>query len=281
MDRKSFRKGVDTMNFNSIGIITVSLFGIVACICCGEGCCEKREMWSDNSTNAMNMVTNLLQSAAECVGKPMYTDPKWKQLSRQCEKLDAQMFAVTDMRERLRLVAWIERFVYKSMDSQTNNIATLEFWQSSVRTIDSLANVLWESTSDNDVVWGVWERFYRKGRIVSSSCEVEWKRLEPEYRRLTNNSQYFAYKLLKVSMLELTPREKELFKEVQEKRWPTEERYRYLGFLVGGYRGQLVDFRGMFLDSGELYARFTQLSPEERDRLAAYTIEEYIARHVR
>ena len=84
-----------------------------------------------------------------------------------------------------------------------------------------------------------------------------------------------------MSKMDLTPRERELFKEVQEKRWPTEERYRYVDNLVNGYRGQLVDFRGMFLGEGELYARFTQLSTEERDRLAAYTIEKYIAQSMR
>ena len=249
------------------------------CMCCGEGCSEKNEKWSDNSVVAMTMVTNLLQSAVECVGKPICTDPKWKQLSRQCkQQLGTQMLTVTDMRERIRLAAWIERTLYMAMDSQTNIVATHEFLQSSVITIDSLAYVLWTSTSDKDLVWGVWERLYRKGRSVASSCEEEWKTLETEYRRLTNNSQYFAYKLTKVSKSELTPRERELFKEVQEKRQSTEERYRYVDNLVNGYRGQLVDFRGMFLDDGELHARFTQLSPEERDRVAAYTIEEYIAR---
>ena len=167
------------------------------------------------------------------------------------------------------------------MDSQTNNVATLEFCFAARRTIDAVVYVLWTSTSDTNLVLGVWERLYRKGRAVASSCEEEWKKLEPEYRRLSSNSQYVAYKLTKVSMSELTPREKELFKEAQEKRFLTEERYRYVDNLVNGYRGQLVDFRGMFLGDGELYARFMQLSPEERDRVAAYTIENYIARHMR
>ena len=30
------------------------------CVCCGEGCSEKHEKWSDNSAAAMTMVTNLL-----------------------------------------------------------------------------------------------------------------------------------------------------------------------------------------------------------------------------
>ena len=41
------------------------------CMCCGEGCREKQEEWSDDSTNAMSMVTNWLQCAADCTGKPL------------------------------------------------------------------------------------------------------------------------------------------------------------------------------------------------------------------
>ena len=148
-------------------------------------------------------------------------------------------------------------------------------------TIDSLAYVLCTSTSDTNLVLGLWERLSRNGRAVASSCEEEWKALEPEYRRLTNNSQYLSYRLAKVSKKELTPQEKEMFKEIQEKRGSTEERYRYVDNLVNGYRGQLVDFRGMFLGDGELYARFETLSPEERDRVAAYTIDKYITRFMR
>ncbi len=252
------------------------------CVCCGEGCSEKLEKWSDNSAVAMAMVTNLLQSAVECVGKTICTDPKWIKSSRQCkQQLGAQMLTVTDMRERIRLAAWIERTLYMTMESQTNTVATHEFLQSSVITIDSLAYVLWTSTSDTNLVLGVWERLYRNGRAVASSCEEEWKTLEPEYRRLTKNSQYLSYRLAKVSKKELTPQEKEMFKEIQEKRDSTEERYRYVDNLVNGYRGQLVDFRGMFLGDGELYARFTQLSPKERDRVAAYTIEKYITQSMR
>ena len=248
------------------------------CMCCGEGCCEKHEKWSDDSVVAMNMVTHLFRRSAECIGKPLYTDPQWKQALRQCEKLDEQVLAVPDMRERLRLANWIERSIYKDMESQTNNAATLEFYYSAIKTIDSLVNVLWISTGDTNLVLGVWERFHRKARTIASSCEEERKRLEPEYRRLSSNSQYFAYKLTKVSKRDLTPREREMFKEKQEKWWPTKERYRYLDYLVNGYRRILVDAKGENLNNRELVARFTQLSHEERDRLAAYTIEEYIAR---
>ena len=72
-----------------------------------------------------------------------------------------------------------------------------------------------------------------------------------------------------------------MFKEEQEIRGPIEERYRYLDDLVNGYRGQLVDYKGCRLANGDLYARFKKLSSEERDRLAAYTIEEYITRSMR
>ena len=86
------------------------------CVCCGEGCSEKLEKWSDNSAVAMAMVTNLLQSAVECVGKTICTDPKWIKSSRQCkQQLGAQMLTVTDMRERIRLAAWIERTLYMAM----------------------------------------------------------------------------------------------------------------------------------------------------------------------
>ena len=75
-----------------------------------------------------------------------------------------------------------------------------------------------------------------------------------------------------------------MFKEKQEKWWPTKERYRYLDDLVKSYAGNgvLIYHKGAILgNSYDIAVRFTQLSPEERDRLAAYTIEEYIARHVR
>ena len=268
----------------SYGMAFVKALILVCCVCCGEGCSEKREMWSDNATNAMSMVTNWLQCAADCVGKPLCWDEKWQQASRQCKQLDDQILAVTDMKERLRLVAWLERTVYNAMESQTNNVATLEFCFSARRTIDSLVNVLWTSTGDTNLVLGIWERLHRKGRVVASYCEEDRKKLEPEYRRLNDNSQYFSYKLTKVSKLELTPRERELFKETQEKMEPTEERYRYLDDLVKSYAGNgvLIYHKGARLDnSGDIAVRFTQLSPEERDRLAAYTIEEYIARHVR
>ena len=284
MDRKSFRKRLTKMNMNSIVTIMVSLFGIVACICCDEGCCEKREKWSDNATNAMSMVTNWLQCAADCVGKPLCWDEKWQLASRQCEKLDTRILAITDMRERLRLAAWIERTVYKAMESQTNNVATLEFCFSARRTIDSVVNAIWTSTGDTNLVLGIWERLHRKGRIVASYCEEDRKKVEPDYRRLSSNCQYFAYKLTKVSMRELTPREREMFKEKQEKWWPTKERYRYLDDLVKSYAGNgvLIYHKGAILgNSYDIAVRFTQLSPEERDRLAAYTIEEYIARHMR
>ena len=251
------------------------------CAICGEGCSEKPEKWSDSSATAIAMVTNLLQSAAECVGKPIYTDPKWKQSLQQCKKLDDHMFAVADMRERLRLAAWLERSIYTYMESQTNNVATLEVYYSTLKTIDSLINVLWKTTDDTNLVLGVWESFHRKARAVASSCEEDWKKLEPEYKRLNRYSRHFDYRLSKVSKRELTPREKEMFKEVQEKLWPTRERYRYLDYLVNGYRRTLVDAKGWNMDNGELCARFTQLPSDERDRLAAYTIEEYIARHMR
>ena len=132
------------------------------CMCWGEGCCEKREKWSDDSTYVMSMVTNWLQVAADCIGKPLCQDENWRQASQQCEKLDAWILAITDMRERLRLAAWIERTVYKVMESQTNNAATLEFCFTARRTIDSVVNVLWASTGDTNLVLGVWERLHRK-----------------------------------------------------------------------------------------------------------------------
>ena len=51
----------------------------------------------------------------------------------------------------VRKIDW--RIYYNGNEVLTGTI------KSSVRTIDSLANVLWESTSDNDIVCGVWERF--------------------------------------------------------------------------------------------------------------------------
>ena len=251
------------------------------CVCCGEGCREKQEEWSDNSTNAMSMVTHLLRCSVECIGKPLYTDSQWKQALRQCEKLDVQVLTITDMQERLRLANWIETSIYKEMESQTNNAATLEFYYSALKTIDSLVNVLWTSTGDTNLVLGVWERFHRKARAIASSCEEERKKLEPEYKRLNSNSQYFTYKLTKVSKSELTPRERDLLKEVWEKRQPTGERYHYLDNLVNGYRRILVDEKGWNLNNRELAARFKVLSPEERDGLAAYTIEKFIAQSMR
>ena len=268
----------------SCGIAFVQAAILAYCVCCGEGCSKKHEKWSVDSTNAMSMVTNWLECAADCSGKPLCWDEKWQLASRQCEKLDAQILAITDMRERLRLAAWIERTVYKAMESQTNNVATLEFCFSARRAIDSVINVLWTSTGDTNLVLGVWERLHRKGRVVASYCEEDRKKLEPEYGRLNSNSKYFDYKLSKVSMSELTPREREMFKEKQEKWWPTKERYRYLDDLVKSYAGNgvLIYHKGAILgNSYDIAVRFTQLSPEERDRLAAYTIEEYIARHMR
>ena len=254
------------------------------CMCCGEGCREKQEEWSDDSTNAMSMVTNWLQCAADCTGKPLCQDENWRQASQQCEKLDVRMLAITDMRERLRLAAWIERTVYKAMEFQTNNVATLEFCFSARRTIDSVVNVLWTSTGDTNLVLGVWERLHRKGRVVASCCDEEFKKLEPEYKRLKRNTRYIACRMTQVKMSDLTPQEKEMFKESREKWRLTEERYRYLDDLVKSYSGNgvLIYHKGAILgNSYDIAVRFTQLSPEERDRLAAYTIEEYIARHVR
>ena len=263
----------------SLAFIHTAIFAY--CMCGGTGCSDSNEKWSDNSASTMTTMTNLLQSAVECVGKPIYTDPKWRQLSHQCEKLDDQMLAITDVRERLRLAAWIERSVYKDMESQTNNAATLEFYYSALKTMDSLVNVLWKTTGDTNLVLGVWERFHRKGRAVASSCYEERKKLEPEYKRLKRNSRYIAHKMTQVKMSDLTSQELEMFKEEQEIRGPIEERYRYLDDLVNGYRGQLVDYKGCRLANGDLYARFKKLSSEERDRLAAYTIEEYITRSMR
>ena len=268
----------------SCGMAFVQAAILAYCVCCGEGCREKREKWSDDSTYTMSMVTNWLQIAAECIGKPLCQDEEWRQTSRQCEKLDARILAITDMRERLRLAAWIERTVYKAMDSQTNDVATLEFCFAARRTIDSVVNVIWTSTGDTNLVLGVWERLHRKGRVVASYCEEDRKKLEPEYRRLSSNSQYFAYKLTKVSKRDLTLRERDLLKEVWEKLQPAEERYRNLDYLVKSYAGNgvLIYHKGALLgNSYDIAVRFTQLSPEERDRLAAYTIEKYIAQSMR
>ena len=254
------------------------------CVCCGEGCSEKHEKWSVDSTNAMSMVTNWLECAADCIGKPLCQDEKWRQASRQCEKLDAQMLAITDMRERLRLAAWIERTVYKAMDSQTNNVATLEFCFAARRTIDSVVNAIWTSTGDTNLVLGVWERLHRKGRVVASYCEEDRKKLEPEYKRLKRNTRYVAYRMTQVKMSDLTLQEKEMFKESQEKWRLTEERYDYLDKLVHCYipNGVLIYHKGARLGNTTAIAtRFTQLSPEERDRVAAYTIEKYIAQSMR
>ena len=177
------------------GGMKLSLIAGLSCCMCIGGCDNGSGEWSDSATKAIDMVTNLLQCAAACHGTPLYTDGKWRQASRQCkEQLDGQLFAVRDMQERMKLADWIERHVYAAMEGQTNDVATMEFCCAAANTIDSLAHVLWTSTGDANLIFGLWERFRRRGLVVADRCETERGKIEPEYRRLKRNTQYLSYR---------------------------------------------------------------------------------------